>query len=73
MADQIHRNKFEQVNEIMRTYQGLILDVLEESFGTSPRWQGARSRVLRLLGDNGLSKRVRDIVESGSSSQGGVQ
>jgi hypothetical protein len=73
MVDQTHQNKFEQVNEIMRTYQGLILDVLEESIGASQNWPGIRSRVLRLLGDNGLSKRVKEIVDNSSSNQGGVR
>lgn len=63
MANPINISKKTQTAEIMRTYQGLILDVLEQNFGEHKSWQGVRSRVLRLLGDNGLSKRVQELVE----------
>lgn len=64
--------KSRQVNEILRTYQGLILDVLEQNFGDHKNWLGARSRVLRLLGDNGLAKRVQELVDN-SQVIGGAQ
>jgi hypothetical protein len=72
MSDSNRDNKTEQVSEIMRTYTGLVMEVLEQNFGHDKNWQGARSRVLRLLGDNGLSKRVRELFEQPPLKDGGV-
>lgn len=66
----LQSNKSQHVNEILRTYQGLLLDVLEESFGQDKSWQSIRSRVLRLLGDNGLGKRIRELVTSSECGGG---
>lgn len=54
--------KEKKLREALRFYQGFILDGLELNFGDDPAWPSARRTVLKAFGDNGLEKKLREII-----------
>ena len=51
-----------QLLEVVDLYRSMIIDPIEQEMGDSPNWQYIRSRLLKALGDRGLSGRIREIV-----------
>ncbi len=51
-----------QLLEVIDLYRSMIIDPIEQEMGDSPNWQYIRSRLLKALGDRGLSGRIREIV-----------
>lgn len=51
-----------EIEEAIDFYRGLILDLAEQEFLDSPKWPFIRGRLLKALGDRGLSGRVREIL-----------
>ena len=51
-----------QLLEVIDQYRSMIIDPIEQEMGDSPNWLYIRSRLLKALGDRGLSGRIREIV-----------
>lgn len=59
------QNSFQKdlILEALDYYRGIILDAVEQEFGHSESWPRVRSRLLKALGDRGLSNRIQIILE----------
>ena len=56
-------NTQNQIKETMSLYRGLILDSAEDALENDPVvWGRLRNRLLKILGDRGLEKRLLEIV-----------
>lgn len=42
-------------------YRGIILDAVEQEFSETPQWPFLRRRLLKALGDRGLSGKIEEI------------
>ena len=60
-----------QVSEVISLYTGLILDSVENSISDPARWGPLRGKLLKLLGDRGLSGKIAEILVGHDSRQGG--
>ena len=49
--------------EIVDFYRGIVLDTVEQELGSSANWSFIRARLLKALGDRGLSGRLRESIE----------
>lgn len=45
-------------------YRGLILDSVEQELGDGDTWTFTRGRLLKALGDRGLTGRIREILQN---------
>jgi len=57
--DNLERN----ILDIIDHYRGHILDPIEQELGDSPSWKFLRSKILKALGDRGLSGRIREVIQ----------
>jgi hypothetical protein len=55
--------RLERFNKVIELYRGMILDVVEQECGDSPRWQFIRNRLLRFLGQSGLHGKITLLLE----------
>jgi hypothetical protein len=61
-----HKRLERRLLEVIDQYRSMILDPVEQELGSSPNWRYLRSRLLKALGERGLSGRVIEILESES-------
>lgn len=52
-----------EAKECVGFYRGMILDAVEMVLDGDPAWKQTRSMLLKLLGDQGLEKKMVDIIE----------
>jgi len=72
-AGQVSKFEIEEINAAIKAVQGNILDALEQEFDEeSIQWETIRRRILRCLGDRGLSRRIQ-VILGVVSEDGGVQ
>lgn len=45
---------------LISIYVGSLLDILEHELGDHPRWPAIRSKVLKLFGNQGLTKDIEE-------------
>ena len=58
-----HKHRLEQrLVELIDYYRGIVMDTIESEMGSSPNWKFMRSRLLKALGDRGLSGKVQEIL-----------
>lgn len=50
--------------EIVDFYRGLILDMVEQELGGDSNWSFVRGRLLKAMGDRGLSGRLREAIQT---------
>lgn len=53
--------------DLVTFYRSAILDLLDEEFGETTRWDFVRKRILHLLGDRGLFGQMTAILSSSST------
>ncbi len=58
------RNLERRLLEVVDQYRSMIMDPIEQELGDNPNWMYIRSRLLKALGDRGLSGRITEILES---------
>ena len=58
--------------DVIDQYRSMIMDPIEQELGESPNWKYLRSRLLKALGDRGLSGRVREILNTEFGNEGTV-
>lgn len=54
----------ERIMDVVDQYRSMIIDPIEQEMGHSPNWKYIRSRLLKALGDRGLSGRIREVLNS---------
>jgi hypothetical protein len=57
-----HNDRLERVIEVVDFYRGMVLDIAEHELGTADSWHFVRGRLLKALGDRGLTGKIRDIL-----------
>lgn len=63
-------NTNEKVIEIVSFYRGAIMDAVEFEMGQgSDEWRALRPRLLKLLGQGGLERKLRDALGIPASVQ----
>ena len=64
-STEVQKNRLEQgLLEVIDFYRGIILDAVEQNFGGDDDWPFLRKRLLKALGDRGLSGRITEIIRS---------
>jgi len=64
MCCETHKNQLlRRLLEVVDQYRSMILDPVEQEVGDSPNWKFLRSRLLKALGDRGLSGRIVEILD----------
>lgn len=51
--------------EVVKTldfYRGMLLDYFELKFGEREDWRQIRSQVLKIMGNNGLEQKLKEII-----------
>ena len=57
-----------QIQETFSFYRGLIMDLLEQDYGTQTNWQFVRNRLLKILSANrGLEGKIIEILDKSKS------
>ena len=65
MKSDIQRERLERgLRDTVDFYRGLILDMVEQENGGSSSWSFLRGRLLKALGDRGLSGRITEVLNA---------
>ena len=55
--------------DVIDQYRSMIIDPIEQEIGESPNWKFLRSRLLKALGDRGLSGRIRELLNAHTTEE----
>ena len=50
--------------DVIDQYRSMILDPIEQEVGSHPNWKYLRGRLLKALGDRGMSGRITEILNA---------
>jgi hypothetical protein len=65
------RNLERKLVEVVDFYRGFILDIAEQELGSNNNWQFTRGRLLKALGDRGLTGKIREVLSTELANVGG--
>lgn len=66
---EISQNKIIEIERIIEWYRSVILEAVEEEYGTTDGWPGIRRKLLRALGDRGLDGKMKHLLTASISNQ----
>ena len=55
--------------DVIDQYRSMILDPIEQELGSNPNWKYLRGRLLKALGDRGISGRIVEVLNSEFETQ----
>jgi hypothetical protein len=64
MMETINKRIERRLHEVVDQYRSMIIDPVEQEMGNNPNWKYLRSRLLKALGERGLSARITEVINS---------